>query len=121
MSEQQAGARTILKGGKVIDPAAGHEGQLDVAVANGQVESVGADLPTEGAQAGGAMLAGDDAMLAGAPPQMWKHLNLRLEEIVPFYSGGEISLIANFAGEMESFAGEKAPVAYTLVANGARR
>ena len=35
----------LLRGGRVIDPASGHDAIADVAVANGRIAAIGADLP----------------------------------------------------------------------------
>ncbi len=40
----------ILKGGRVVDPASGVDGMLDVLVENGTIARVGRDLPVNGAQ-----------------------------------------------------------------------
>lgn len=37
----------LIRGGEVIDPSAGSRATLDVAVANGRVAAIGADLPAE--------------------------------------------------------------------------
>ncbi|NMG66065.1 amidohydrolase/deacetylase family metallohydrolase [Azoarcus indigens] len=45
--------KILLKGGRVIDPAAGRDGQFDVLIDNGLIAAVGTDLPasqTAGAQ-----------------------------------------------------------------------
>jgi len=43
--------KRLLKGGRVVDPAAGHDGELDVLMENGRVTAVGRDLPlSDGAQ-----------------------------------------------------------------------
>ena len=39
----------ILRGGHVIDPATGHDGIADVAIANGRIAAIGPDLAAEGA------------------------------------------------------------------------
>jgi dihydroorotase len=39
----------VLAGGHVIDPANGHDGPMDVAIADGRITAVGPNLPTEGA------------------------------------------------------------------------
>jgi dihydroorotase len=44
------GAALLLRGGRVIDPAQGLDGPLDVRVQDGRIDAVGADLPTEGAE-----------------------------------------------------------------------
>jgi dihydroorotase len=41
----------VLKGGRVLDPASGHDGVLDVAVDNGKIARVAANIqPTEAAR-----------------------------------------------------------------------
>jgi dihydroorotase len=42
-------ARLLLKGGRVVDPARGVDGELDVLVADGLISRVGRGLPPEGA------------------------------------------------------------------------
>jgi len=42
--------KTILKGGRVIDPANGRDGEFDVLIADGAVARIGKDLPVENAQ-----------------------------------------------------------------------
>ncbi len=42
--------KTILKGGRVVDPANGRDGDFDVLVENGVISRVGKDLPTDGAE-----------------------------------------------------------------------
>lgn len=44
-----AGGRLILKGGRVVDPATGHDGTFDVLIADGLISKVGKDLPVDGA------------------------------------------------------------------------
>jgi dihydroorotase len=39
----------LLRGGRVIDPAQGLDGPLDVRVRDGRIDAVGADLPADGA------------------------------------------------------------------------
>jgi dihydroorotase len=39
----------LLRGGRVIDPAQGLDGALDVRVRHGRIDAVGADLPSDGA------------------------------------------------------------------------
>src|SRR3954451_15157051 len=39
--------KRLLKGGRVVDPAAGHDGDLDVLIDNGRVAAVGRGLPVE--------------------------------------------------------------------------
>ena len=41
--------KLILKGGRVIDPANGVDGTLDVLISDGVIETVAADLPANGA------------------------------------------------------------------------
>jgi dihydroorotase len=44
-------AKRLLKGGRVVDPAAGHDGDLDVLIEDGRIAAIGRDLPvTEGVQ-----------------------------------------------------------------------
>src|SRR5215217_1897384 len=38
-------AKRLLKGGRVVDPAAGHDGDLDVLMDDGRILAVGRDLP----------------------------------------------------------------------------
>ena len=40
----------LIRGGRVVDPAAGRDGRADVLVADGRVRAIGAGLPDEGAQ-----------------------------------------------------------------------
>ena len=42
--------KLILKGGRVIDPANGVDGTLDVLISDGVIETVAADLPVNGAE-----------------------------------------------------------------------
>lgn len=42
--------KTILKGGRVIDPANARDGDFDVLIANGAVARIGRDLPVEDAE-----------------------------------------------------------------------
>lgn len=41
--------RVLIKGGRVVDPAHGRDGALDVLIADGRFERVAADLPADGA------------------------------------------------------------------------
>ena len=41
--------KTILKGGRVVDPANGRDGEFDVLLENGVISRIGKDLPTDGA------------------------------------------------------------------------
>ncbi len=41
--------KTILKGGRVIDPANGRDGEFDVLIENGAIARIGKNLPVEGA------------------------------------------------------------------------
>ena len=41
--------KTILKGGRVIDPANGRDGEFDVLIENGVIARIGKNLPVEGA------------------------------------------------------------------------
>lgn len=43
-------ASLILKGGRVVDPASGVDGTLDVLIDDGKVRKVGKDLPVDGAE-----------------------------------------------------------------------
>jgi dihydroorotase len=38
-------AKRLLKGGRVVDPAAGHDGDLDVLIEDGRIVAVGRELP----------------------------------------------------------------------------
>jgi dihydroorotase len=40
----------LLKGGRVIDPAAGRNGLFDVAISAGEIIAVGSDLPVDQAE-----------------------------------------------------------------------
>ncbi len=42
--------QTLLKGGRVVDPANGRDGEFDVLIENGTIARVGKDLPVNGAQ-----------------------------------------------------------------------
>ena len=42
-------SKLLLKGGRVVDPANGRDGMLDVLVENGTIAKVGRDLPVDGA------------------------------------------------------------------------
>ena len=44
-----SGNTLLLKGGRVVDPAAGRDGEFDVLVADGRVARVGKSLPADGA------------------------------------------------------------------------
>ncbi len=41
--------RLLLKGGRVVDPASGRDGDFDVLVEDGRIARVGRDLPADGA------------------------------------------------------------------------
>jgi dihydroorotase len=41
--------KTILKGGRVVDPANGRDGEFDVVIENGAIARIGRNLPAEGA------------------------------------------------------------------------
>jgi dihydroorotase len=41
--------KTILKGGRVVDPANGRDGEFDVVIENGAIARIGRDLPVEDA------------------------------------------------------------------------
>src|SRR4249919_1980830 len=40
--------KTIVKGGRVIDPANGRDGEFDVLIENGAIARIGRNLPVEG-------------------------------------------------------------------------
>jgi dihydroorotase len=40
----------LIRGGRVVDPASGRDGRLDVLIENGRVARIGRDLPVDGAQ-----------------------------------------------------------------------
>lgn len=61
----------------------------------------------------------ENEMLAGAPGEMWKHLDLRLEEILPVYSGDEIAFVATLVGDMETFGGSRSTVHFSFIGSGA--
>jgi dihydroorotase len=42
--------KTILKGGRVVDPANGRDGEFDVVIENGAIAQIGRNLPAEGAE-----------------------------------------------------------------------
>ena len=42
--------KTILKGGRVIDPANGRDGEFDVLIDNGTIARIGKNLPADGAE-----------------------------------------------------------------------
>jgi dihydroorotase len=42
--------KLLLKGGRVVDPANGRDGDLDVLIEDGRIARVGRDLPVEGAE-----------------------------------------------------------------------
>ncbi len=42
--------QTLLKGGRVVDPANGRDGEFDVLIENGTIARVGKDLPVNGAE-----------------------------------------------------------------------
>jgi dihydroorotase len=42
--------KLLLKGGRVVDPANGRDGDLDVVIEDGRIARVGRDLPVEGAE-----------------------------------------------------------------------
>ncbi len=42
--------KTMLKGGRVVDPSNGRDGQLDVLIEDGRIARVGRDLPVDGAE-----------------------------------------------------------------------
>jgi len=41
--------QTLLKGGRVVDPAAGRDGEFDVLIEDGRIARIGKSLPVEGA------------------------------------------------------------------------
>src|SRR3954470_20330987 len=41
--------KSILKGGRVVDPASGRDGVFDILIENGQIIRIGKDLPADGA------------------------------------------------------------------------
>jgi dihydroorotase len=43
------GKKLLLKGGRVVDPAAGRDGEFDVLVDGGRIAAVGKSLPADGA------------------------------------------------------------------------
>ena len=43
-------AKLLLKGGRVVDPATGRDGQFDLLIENGLVRQIGKDLPVDGAE-----------------------------------------------------------------------
>jgi len=43
-------AKLLLKGGRVVDPATGTDGQFDLLIENGLVRQIGKDLPVDGAE-----------------------------------------------------------------------
>lgn len=43
-------SRMILKGGRVVDPAAGRDGAFDVLIEDGRIARIGTDLPVDGAE-----------------------------------------------------------------------
>jgi dihydroorotase len=49
-SEVKASTRLVLKGGRVVDPAAGRDGEFDVLIEDGRVARVGKSLPVDGAE-----------------------------------------------------------------------
>jgi dihydroorotase len=42
--------KLLIKGGRVVDPAGGRDGELDVLVEDGRIARVGRDLPVDGAE-----------------------------------------------------------------------
>jgi dihydroorotase len=42
--------KTILKGGRVLDPASGRDGEFDVLIEHGTIARIGKDLPVDGAE-----------------------------------------------------------------------
>jgi dihydroorotase len=43
-------AKLLLKGGRVVDPANGRDGALDVLIDGDRIAKIGRDLPAEGAE-----------------------------------------------------------------------
>ena len=41
-------SKTLLKGGRVVDPANGRDGTFDVLIDDDRIARVGRDLPTDG-------------------------------------------------------------------------
>src|SRR3982751_861440 len=41
--------KSILKGGRVIDPASGRDGVFDILIESGRISRIGKDLPVDGA------------------------------------------------------------------------
>jgi dihydroorotase len=41
--------KTLLKGGRVVDPATGRDGEFDVLIENGRIAQIGKSLPVDGA------------------------------------------------------------------------
>lgn len=68
---------------------------------------------------GSMSLALENELLAGAPPQMWKSMDLKLEDVGAQFTGEEIAIVGSFVGEMEAFSGQKEPVTFSFLANGA--
>lgn len=66
-------------------------------------------------------LSMENELLAGAPPQMWKRIDLLLEDIGVQFSGSELALVGSFVGQMETFGGEKETVTFAVVGNGPKR
>lgn len=63
----------------------------------------------------------ENELLAGAPDQMWKRMDLAIEEIFPVYSGSEIAFVAALTGTMESFGGGREQVSFSFIGSGAQR
>ena len=63
----------------------------------------------------------ENELLAGAPDQMWKRMELSVDEIFPVYSGSEIAFVAALTGEIETFGGGREQVSFSLIGSGAQR
>ena len=63
----------------------------------------------------------ENELLAGAPDQMWKRMELTIDEIFPVYSGSEIAFVAALTGTMETFGGGNEPVSFSFIGSGAQR
>ncbi|MBY8974267.1 hypothetical protein KHP62_00510 [Rhodobacteraceae bacterium NNCM2] len=63
----------------------------------------------------------ENAMIAGAPPQAWKTITVRLNEFATLYSGDEMAFVGSFGGEMVTFDGSTAPVDFTFIGSGKQR
>ena len=70
---------------------------------------------------GSMKLSLENELLAGAPPQMWKRMDLDLEDVGVQFTGDEIAVVGSFSGEMEAFGGQSERVTFSFLANGAKR